>query len=400
MNMYHIPYNEIISLSKRVHQKQIKIRRHLHQYPEISFNEFKTTSFIKTEIKKLGLKNIPIKMETGVVAELKGAIKGPTVAIRTDIDALPVTEKTNLKFKSKIDGCMHACGHDMHMATVLGTAMVLKKMQPQLKGSVRFIFQPAEEMPPGGARPMIAGGVLKNVSAILGLHVDPHLATGKISLRDGVTMGSVNDFDLIIHGKGGHAARPNTAVDALVTACEVVEAIQKVISREIDPITPVAVSFGTINGGVARNVIADRVVIKGTARSLSKKATRDLPKLIKRTANAVCKGRGAKLEMNVLADYPALYNHAKINKLFSKNYLALFGKGKIEETPLVLGGEDFACYLEKIPGAMFRLGVMNKKIKADKPWHSSQFIADEKALIYGTALLVSTTFDFLINGRK
>ncbi len=394
------PYDEIKSLSKSIAQKQIEIRRHLHQYPEVSFNEFKTTSYLKKEIKKLGLKILPVKMETGVLAELKGKNKGPTIAIRTDIDALPVTEKTALKYKSKIDGCMHACGHDMHMATVLGTAMVLKKMQSQLNGTVRFIFQPAEEMPPGGARPMIANGALKDVSAIFGLHVDPHLSTGKISLRDGVTMASVNDFDLIIHGKGGHAARPNTAIDALTTACEVVEAIQKVVSREIDPITPVAVTFGSINGGVARNVIADRVVLKGTARSLSKKATRDLPKLIKRTATAVCKGRGARLEMNVLADYPVLYNHSKINGLFSKNYQDLFGKGKIEETPLVLGGEDFACYLEKVPGAMFRLGVMNKKIKADKPWHSSQFITDEKALTFGTALLVSAAYDFLLNGLK
>jgi len=400
MNKYNLPYDKIITLSRRIHPKQIKLRRHLHQYPETSFNEFQTTLFIKKEIKNLGLKILPLRMETGVLAELKGKGAGPTVAIRTDIDALPIAEKTSLKFKSKNIDCMHACGHDMHMATVLGTAMVLNKMRSQINGTVRFIFQPAEEMPPGGARPMIANGALKNVSAIFGLHVDPHLATGKISLRDGVTMASVNDFDLIIHGKGGHAARPHTAVDALVTACEVVDAIQKVVSREIDPITPAAVTFGTINGGVARNVIADRVVLRGTARSLSKKATRDLPRLIKRTASAVCKARGARLEMNILADYPVLNNHSKINSLISENYQALFGKVKIEETPLVLGGEDFACYLEKVPGAMFRLGVMNKKIKADKPWHSSLFIADEQAMIYGTALLATATIDLLTNGIK
>jgi len=398
MNKNQLPLSEIISLSMGIHQKQINIRRHLHQYPEISYNEFNTTSFLKKEIEKLGLKILPFKMETGFLAELKGSAAGPTVAIRTDIDALPITEKTTLEFKSKNIGCMHACGHDMHMAAVLGAAMVLKKLVSQINGTVRFIFQPAEEMPPGGARPMIAGGALKNVSAIFGLHVDPNLVTGKISLRDGTTMASVNDFDLIIHGKGGHAAHPETSVDALVIACEVVDAVQKIVSREINPITPVAVTFGTINGGVARNVIADRVILKGTARALSKKATRDLPRLIKRTASAVCKGRGAKLEMNIIADYPVLFNNARVTRLFSKNYQALFGKGKIEETPPTLGGEDFACYLEKVPGAMFRLGVMNKKIKADKPWHSSEFIADENALTYGTALLAAAAIDFLKNG--
>lgn len=398
MNKTQLPLTDIISLVKGIHPKQINIRRHLHQYPEISYNEFNTTSFLKKEIEKLGLKISPLKMETGILAELKGKAAAPIVAIRTDIDALPITEKTTLEFKSKNIGCMHACGHDIHMATVLGATMVLKKLQSQINGTVRFIFQPAEEMPPGGARPMIAGGALKNVSAIFGLHVDPNLTTGKISLRDGTTMASVNDFDLIIHGKGGHAAHPETAIDALVTACEVVESIQKVVSREIDPITPVAVTFGTINGGVARNVIADRVILNGTARALSKKATRDLPRLIKRTASAVCKGRGAKLELNIVADYPVLYNNAMVNNLLSKNYQALFGKGKIEETPQTLGGEDFACYLEKVPGAMFRLGVMNKKIKADKPWHSSEFIADENALIYGTALLTAAVLDFLNNG--
>lgn len=355
---------------------------------------------MKERVKKIGLKILPIKLKTGLLVELKGKFKGPTIAIRTDIDALPIIEQTKLTFKSKNKGCMHACGHDMHMATVLGVAAILNELKDNIHGKVRFIFQPAEEMPPGGARPMIASGALKDVSTILGLHVDPHLATGKIGLRDGVAMASVTDFDLIIHGQCGHAARPHRAVDAIVTAAEVIESIQKIVSRNIDPIQPVAITFGKVAGGTARNIISDKVILTGTARALSPKAAKVLPRLIKNTAESICKARGATVEMKMIADYPVLSNHPKTNRIFAGNFELLFGKGKIVETEQTLGGEDFACYLNKTKGAMFRLGVMNKKIKADKSWHSPLFIADEKAIYYGTSLLVASAIDYLQDSRE
>lgn len=355
---------------------------------------------MKERVKKIGLKILPIKLKTGLLFELKGKFKGPTIAIRTDIDALPIIEQTKLTFKSKNKGCMHACGHDMHMATVLGVAAILNELKDNIHGKVRFIFQPAEEMPPGGARPMIASGALKDVSTILGLHVDPHLATGKIGLRDGVAMASVTDFDLIIHGQCGHAARPHRAVDAIVTAAEVIESIQKIVSRNIDPIQPVAITFGKVAGGTARNIISDKVILTGTARALSPKAAKVLPRLIKNTAESICKARGATVEMKMIADYPVLSNHPKTNRIFAGNFELLFGKGKIVETEQTLGGEDFACYLNKTKGAMFRLGVMNKKIKADKSWHSPLFIADEKAIYYGTSLLVASAIDYLQDSRE
>ena len=286
------------------------------------------------------------------------------------------------------------------MAVVLGAAAVLAGMKTRLPGKVRFIFQPAEESPPGGAQPMISAGALKSVAMILALHTDPMVPTGKIGLRDGVTMGSVIDFDLDIYGSGGHAARPHLGVDAIVTAAEIVESVQKVVSREIDPNIPVAVSFGTIHGGSARNVIADHVMLQGTARAMSKSTARSLPKLIRRTATAICKARGAKLKMTTIPGYPVLKNEPVINNLLAQNYCSLFGKGKSVLTELVLGGEDFACYLEKVPGAMFRLGVRNSKIGADQPWHSARFIADEEAMVFGTALLVATVIDFLNNHKK
>ncbi len=389
----------ILAEARRLHPQQVKFRRQLHQYPELSFEEHETTRRLTAAVKKIGLELLPIDMETGVLAELKGG-KGRTVAIRTDIDALPVTEQTSLPFASKNQGKMHACGHDVHMATVYGVATLLTKFKEHLPGTVRFIFQPAEEHPPGGARPMIENGALNDVSAILGLHVEPHLRTGWISLRDGATMASVTDFDLIIRGEGGHAARPHLSTDAITTAADVISAVQKIVSRETDPIDPVVVTFGQIEGGVARNVIADEVRLVGTARTLSVRAAKKIAKSIKRVASNVCKAHNATLKMNLIADYPVLYNDARVNQLLRRNYDLLFGHGKVAETEPGLGGEDFACYLEHVPGAMFRLGVMNKKIKADKPWHSPQFIADEEAIVHGTALLGMAAIDVLNGGLR
>ncbi len=290
---------------------------------------------------------------------------------------------------------MHACGHDMHMASIIGTAKVLSEMKEHLDGTVRFIFQPAEESPPGGATPMIENGALKNVSMIFGLHVDPQLPLGKVSVRDGVTMASVRDFDIIIKGTGGHAARPHFAVDAIVTAAEVIDSIQKIISRETDPISPTVITFGKISGGTARNVIADEVILTGTARTLSEKAHKEVPKLIKRTVDSICRARGAKAEIKMISNYPLLTNHPTTNRIFKKNYETLFGKGKVLKTPQTLGGEDFAQYLQKVPGAMFRLGVMNNKIGANKSWHSPKFKVDEESLIYGTSLLAASVIDYL-----
>ena len=388
-------HNHILGAARRWFRKQVAWRRHLHQHPELSFGEFKTTSYLRKTVRSLGLELMPLTMETGLLAQLKGDQPGPTVAMRTDIDALPIVESTGLRYRPKVEGCMHACGHDMHMAVVLGAAAVLSEIREKIPGTVRFIFQPAEESPPGGALPLIENGAMDGVSMIFGLHVDPSVPTGKIGLRDGVTMASVIDFDIVIQGRGGHAARPHDAVDAIVTAGELIHALQTIVAREIDPISPVAITIGRIEGGGARNVIAESVKLKGTARALSDKAVRELPRRIKRTAMAICQARGAKAEVTFFPGYPVLDNHPRANEIFRKNFSALFGRGKIVQTPLVLGGEDFARYLQLAPGAMFRLGCRNPKIGAVHPWHSSKFKVDEKALVYGTALLCAAVLDSL-----
>jgi amidohydrolase len=208
-------------------------------------------------------------------------------------------------------------------------------------------------------------------------------------------MASVYDFDLIIHGRSGHAARPHTAVDAIATAAEIVESLQKIVSREISPMASTVISFGSIQGGTARNVVADRVMLRGTSRALSEEVARQVPKLIKRTVAGICKARNAKFEMIEVAGYPILRNDLSVNRLLKSSYDALFGAGKVKETEMMLGGEDFACYLDEAPGAMFRLGIRNKKIKADRPWHSSDFMVDDDAIVYGTALMVAATLNYL-----
>lgn len=387
--------NELRTRTTDLHQEQIGWRRHLHQNPELSGQEFETTAFLAERTAEWGLDTLEVSSDTGHVAEIRGADR-PIVAIRTDIDALPVDERTDLPFTSKIPGRMHACGHDMHMAAVLGVARILSQMKDELPGTVRFLFQPAEEQPPGGALGLIKDGALDNVSMILGLHVDPHLATGAIGLRDGITMAAVTDFNLIIGGRGGHAARPQDSVDAITTASEVIESLQKVVSRETDPITPVAITFGRIEGGRVRNVIADEVRLEGTARALSVKAARELPRRIKRTATGICKARGASVSMEVLGSYPVFINDPKANSILRSSFRQLYPKGRIHLTEQVLGGEDFSRYLEIVPGAMFRLGIRNKTIGADKPWHSNQFVADEAALPFATSLLAAAAINAIM----
>lgn len=385
----------VLALAEKTHPRQIKWRRHLHQYPETAFEEFKTTQFLKGELKRLGLKFPPLKMPTGILASIGQKRKGRAIAIRSDIDALPITEQNKIPFKSKIAGRMHACGHDVHMATVLGAAEILAQLSDQFKGEIRFLFQPAEEQPPGGARPMIANGALDQIDAILGLHIDPNLPVGLISLRDGPTMASVYDFDIYLIGKAGHAAHPNTAIDAISLSAEVIDGLQRLVSRETDPISPVAITIGKIEGGIARNVIADRVKITGTARALGPKTARIIPRLIKRTVSGICKARGASFEIDAIAGYPAVVNHPGINKLIGRSYRELYPGSRVATTDLTLGGEDFACYLEKVPGAMFRLGVRNQKIGADKPWHAVNFMVDESSMKIGSATLAMAALNYL-----
>jgi amidohydrolase len=382
----------ILDKAKELHPHLIEVRRHLHRNPELSNEEFATTGFLKKELSTIGLKPFPLKAPTGILTELTGGQSGPTVAVRTDIDALPILEKTDLPFASTAPGKMHACGHDTHMATVLGTAKLLTEIREYIPGNVRFLFQPAEETPPGGARPLIEEGALENptVCCILGLHVDPRVKTGRIGLRDGPTMASVTDIDINITGASAHAARPHEGVDSIVVAAEIVTTLQRIVSRETDPLHPVAVTIGKIEGGNARNVIAANAKLTVTLRAMHPYDAKSALKAIKRCVAGICKSYGASGKVEVLAEYPPLANTPRVNQCFEDSMTSLFGKGRVVETEQVLGGEDFACYLEHVPGAQVRLGIRNSAIGATEGWHSDRFVVDEEAIYYGVAMMAKT----------
>lgn len=397
---------KIKNISKEVFPSLVKLRRELHQYPELAFNEFKTSEKIAKELRKLRIDVKRPIAKTGLVGILnignpaKGGEnkKGKTVALRADMDALPVVEQTNFSYKSKNKGIMHACGHDVHMACLIGAAKILTRLKEELPGKVKFIFQPSEEVSPGGAKPMIEAGVLKNpdVSGIFALHCDPAIPIGQIGVREGPTMAQADSFDITIIGKGGHGARPHDGVDAIVVAAQVIQALQTIVSRKINPLEPVVVSIGKIEGGSARNIICDRVVLKGTARTLNKDIAKKIPGLLKEIVLGITKSAGASFELNSYGGYPILINHPKATDLARSSIAKLFGKEAIFELRRpMMGGEDFAYYLQKIPGSFLRLGIRNPKKDAIYPWHHPEFTVDEDAIKIGSAVLAGIAFEFL-----
>jgi amidohydrolase len=388
----------INAISKKVFPKLVKLRREFHQYPELAFREFKTSKRVAGELRKL---RIPIKTgvaKTGVVGLLTGKKKGKTVALRADMDALPIEEKTDLPFKSKSKGMMHACGHDVHTACLIGAATILSQLKSELVGNVKFVFQPSEEVLPGGAKPMIQAGVLERpkVSGIFGLHTEPGIPAGKIGVKDGPFMAQVDDFDITISGSSGHGARPHHGVDAIVVASQVILALQTIPSRKIDPVEPVVVSVGKIEGGTARNIICDRVSLKGTARSLSREVARKIPAFMKSITAGVVKSAGASFELQYFPGYPVLVNHPRETDLARETVARMFGRQALYEIKRPeMGAEDFSYFLRKVPGTFLRLGIRNPKKGAVYPWHHPKFTVDEDVMKMGAALLAGVAFDFL-----
>jgi amidohydrolase len=390
--------NTIKAISQKTFPRLVKLRREFHQYPELFFNEFRTSQRMAEELRKLRILTKTGIAKTGVVGLLAGRKKGKTVALRADMDALPIEEQTTFPYKSRNKGVMHACGHDVHMACLIGAANILSQLKSELNGNVKFIFQPSEEVLPGGARPMIQAGVLKNpkVSAIFGLHCEPGIPVGKVGVKDGPFMAQVDDFDIIISGSSGHGARPHHGVDAIVVASQVILALQTIASRKIDPVEPVVISVGKIEGGTARNIICDRVTLRGTARSLSKEVAREIPVLLKSVTSGVTKSAGASFELSYSPGYPVLINHPEATDLARGTVAGMFGKQAVFEIKKPeMGAEDFAYFLQKVPGTFLRLGTRNPKKGAIYPWHHPKFTVDEDAIKMGAAVMAGVALDFL-----
>jgi len=375
----------------------IEVRRRVHQYPELGFEEKKTAGLIAGHLRALGLDVTEGVGKTGVIGLLRGLQPGPTLAIRADIDALPIMENTGLPFTSCRSGLMHACGHDAHVAVVLGTAMILKGFQSLLRGNVKFIFQPCEETPPGGAMEMIAMGVMEHpkVQGILGLHVNPLLPSGSIGVKYGTVMAAADMFKIVIRGMGGHGAAPHQAADAIVAAAAAIQALQTIASRRVDPSQPAVVTIGTIAGGCKSNIIADRVEMKGTVRTLCPKLRQRIPSLMEEIIKGTALAYNTEAELAYECGYPPLENSPAMVDLVREAALMVLGPEKVVEIQRSsMGGEDFAYFLQHCPGAYFYLGV-GKDNAVNHPWHHSQFDISETALAFGAATLARAAFDYL-----
>jgi amidohydrolase len=405
--------------AKDLEPKIIEWRRYFHEHPELSNREAKTGARIAEQLKALGLEVQYPVANTGVVALLKGPKPGPVVALRADIDALPVTERNSLPFASKEKanyggqetGVMHACGHDAHMAILLAVAEILSKNKSELKGTVKFIFQPAEEgaLPSegtAGAELMIKQGVLENpkVDAIFGLHIQSLLPSGQLAYRAGGLMASVDGVDIKVKGKGAHGATPWDSVDPIVVSAQIIQGLQTIVSRQTELTKAGAViTIGSIHGGIRRNIIPETVLLEGTIRTFDDDMQKKVHEKIKLTAEKIAESAGAKAEVNILVMYPATVNNPALTEKMIPSLIRAAGKESVVVTQPVTMAEDFSFYQREVPGFFFFLGAYpaEMNLKTQPTHHTADFMIDEKSMITGVKALVDLTVDYMeMNSKK
>jgi amidohydrolase len=410
--------SKIEQQAKELEPKVIEWRRYFHEHPELSNREVKTGARIAEHLKGLGLDVQYPVAKTGVVALLKGAKPGPVVALRADIDALPVTERNSLPFASKEKanfggqetGVMHACGHDAHMSILLAVAEILTKNRGELKGTVKFIFQPAEEgvspaESPAGAELMIKEGVLENpkVDAIFGLHIQSLLPSGQLAYRSGGLMAAVDGVDIKVKGKGAHGATPWDSVDPVVVSSQIIQGLQTIVSRQTELTKAAAViSIGSIHGGIRRNIIPETVMLEGTIRTFDDDMQKKVHEKIKLTAEQIAESAGAKAEVAIQIMYPATINNAQLTNESIPSLVRTAGKENVVVTQPVTMAEDFSFYQRKVPGFFFFLGAYpaDMNLKTQPTHHTADFMIDEKSMITGVKALVNLTLDYMDTNSK
>jgi len=392
---------QIIQLSKKLYPEVVAHRRHLHQHPELSFQEYETSSYIKKQ-----LQNMEIAYEEVAGTGIAGIIEGEkeknmdkTVVLRADMDALPITEENELSFSSQNRGVMHACGHDFHIANLLGVASILNTLKQSFSGKVIVLFQPAEEKIPGGARSVLESGCLERLGgeilAVLGLHVSPRLTTGEIGVCSGRFMASSDEIYLKIKGRGGHAAEPNRAIDPVMVTAQLLTTLQQVVSRKADPSTPSVLTFGKILANGAANVIPDHVWLEGTFRTMDeswrKQAHQQIRGIIYRTAEML----GAEAELEIRNGYPVLINDPLLSRRFKASMTDCFGAACLRDIPEWMAAEDFAYYSHRYPSLFFMVGIKDPQQSIQYGLHHAKFNLDEQALLHAMQAMSTGCLRFL-----
>ena len=368
----------------------VKVRRHIHQNPELSFVEKETSNYIQGLLKEKGIQFKKGYCKYGIVAEIKGAKKGKVVYLRGDMDALPIKEENKLSYVSNNPGVMHACGHDAHTAMLLGSALTLQSLKSELRGTYRFVFQPGEEQLPGGASIMLKEGAIRNPSKakIFGQHVHPPLEVGKVGFHPGEYMASADEIFIEIIGKGGHAALPLKFTDTIMVSAEVISAMHKIISRYSDPKIPTVLSFGKINSkGGATNIIPESVVIAGTLRTMDENNRTRLKKIIKQVATLTAKAYGAKAKVKIKHGYPTLRNDVQLTESAISHAKKYLGDKNVVRLDKRMTAEDFSFYSQIMPACFYRLGTGNAKKGITSPVHTATFNIDEAALATGVGVM-------------
>lgn len=379
----------------------IRARRAIHENPELSHEERETSALVRRTLESAGISEIESVFDTGLVATIRGKGKGRTLALRADMDALPIEERRpDLPFHSKKAGVMHACGHDVHTSVLLGVALALQAERDSFSGTVRCVFQPAEEAEPLGAREIIKAGHMKGVEGIVSLHVDPDIPVGLIGVRAGALLAGGQEFTIRVKGKSSHAARPHLGIDALAAACAIVGELQKVRSRRTDPLEPVVVTVGRMQAGTAKNIIAESAVIEGTFRVLDEGLRGEVARLIESIAQNVARANGAEASFETLEGEPVLVNDAPLTDLVRRAASDMLGAERVTEVRRPsMGSEDFAYYVRVVPGTMFRLGIRNEGAGMVHPLHHPEFAVDERAIPVGASVMLAAAHKFL-NGER
>ena len=390
---------------EELYSEIVEIRREIHRHPELSFKEFRTTALIRDYLLKLGLKIEHDFLETGAVALLEGGTENAgrgLVALRADIDALPLQEENSHEFCSVENGIMHACGHDMHTAILLGTAAVLSEIKEELIGDVLFIFQPAEEKAPGGAQPLIEAGLFRRYhpSAIFGLHCFPHIQAGKVAFHEGGMMAAADELYITVEGEGGHASAPHKASDPVLAAAHIVTSVQHLVSRVASPYEPAVISISSINGGNATNIIPGKVTMSGTLRTMNEGLRALMQKRLKQNVEHIGKGMGVEAKLNIVDGYPVLVNHPETTREVRKSAIAYLGEESVEECDPVMTAEDFSYYLHHCPGTFIQLGSGREQPEKGDKLHSPFFNPDEKALGTGMGVMSYAAWNWLDEARS